>query len=420
MSLKFIFLLSLFVIFSNQGFTECVPAKVFVKIEEDGGYFIRINPKGNKIIFGDLNQEVGTNRTVLLKLSEQVDPQKYTVTKEETPFNDETYPVDTSADEWELIASPHHESKMRYYEFDEFLKNGKKAKPIYEDDFDGDYHSAAELKSSQKNKKLIRTVLWRNQQYADYEYIKGNGSKPSTMLPLKKGRVCQNIVMEDLSPVELIEEEKARDLSDKIIAEYIKEFSKLPKQVDMQEEIKKNETLKKLLAQFEKIKFSDKIKTFDEPILNKTGDKIAAVVGTHLKVFQINGDMKCTQIHDLGTYTSKARFSYPSPDGTELVIYKKKLFEGNKLSNRIVILNMKTGEESVVPSDVPVSSFIEFSKDGRIFFFSDSGRGAKGYWIMDLNQISATGEVNTDTKTCIKRTDIVSSSAEMKENSSAK
>ncbi|MBL7555334.1 MAG: hypothetical protein JNM24_05890 [Bdellovibrionaceae bacterium] len=393
-----------------------MPAKTFIETKDSGGEFLRVNSKGNKVIFGDLAQS-GQNRTVLLDIDQQGDEQKHTINRIKTPFNDETYPVDTLSDEWTLIASPNHDGKMRYYELGEVQKNGGNAKPVFEDSNNDYYHSTAELKGSGENRKLVRTLLWKNQKYADYEYTKGDHVKSSSMKPLQSGRVCQNIVMEGLSPSERNEEEKTRKLLDKVSDELTLEVSALKAQGKTEADIEKSEALKKIAAQMENIKLNDKVKNFDQPILNKTGDKVAAVVGTTLKIFQINEDKTCKELQDLGTYTSKARFSYPMSKGVELVSYKKKIFEGSELVDRVVILNMKTGSETVVPTETPVSSFIEFIKDGRIFFYSAPKEGPKGYWLMDLNQISPTGQIKTDNKTCIKQAMASRSSSKSKEDS---
>lgn len=398
---------------------ECLPAKTFIATDYLGGAFLRVNPKGNKVIFTDTATRSTQARTVLLEIAEQEDRNKQIINSIKTPFNDETYPVDTLSDEWTLIASPNHDGKMRYYELAEIQKNGFNAKPIYEDYENDYYHSTAELKGSQNNRKLVRTLLWKNQNYAEYEYIKGNQSKSSSMKLLRRGRICQNIVMENLSPDERNEEAKNRTLMDELSNQLKLKIFNLTSQgktVDLE----KDQSVKKIVDQMKKIKINDNVKNFDQPILNKTGDKVAAVVGTTLKVFQINEDKSCQEIKNLGTYSSKVRFSYPTSNGEELVSYKKKIFEGNTLVDRIVIFNMKSGLETVVPSDVPVSSFIEFTKEGRIFFYSEPKDGPKGYWLMDLNQISSNGQIKTDDATCIKRSEINSRLPKKKAGSGAR
>jgi hypothetical protein len=128
---------------------ECVPAKTFIETKDSGGEFLRVSPNGNKLIFGDLAQS-SQNRTVLLDITKQDDRPEYSISRVRTPFNDETYPVDTLSDEWTLIASPNHDGKMRYYELGEVQKNGGNAKPVFEDYYPSNLQTQDELVPAEK------------------------------------------------------------------------------------------------------------------------------------------------------------------------------------------------------------------------------------------------------------------------------
>jgi hypothetical protein len=232
-------------------------------------------------------------------------------------MNKEVYPVEASR-EWKWIASPNHDKKMRYYDFQDLLKNGPMSKAVYEDaNLNQFYHSSAELPGHTADKIHFRTSIWSQLKYRDYTAYFNGSFIPTRVEKSKIKSLCPNL---------------------------------------------KNEG-------------------FSEPILSKDGTEIAGVTkdkddNQTTKVFKIekNG---CTLAYDVGYTTSKVSFSYPKPGQMPMLTFTATMADKRKTSSPSKLLRSgvwvydpnKNETFPISPLDEGITvSYPGFTEDGRIFY----------------------------------------------------
>lgn len=116
-------------------------------------------------------------------------------------MREESYPVEGAKGGWELIASPVNGGSrgpnggMDYFAFNDLKeKSQNSSKPAYTDPEHGEYyHSSAELPGSTDKVKKVRTLLYSDRNFRDYEMKMTGQGKVGSVVPGIKGKICDNI-----------------------------------------------------------------------------------------------------------------------------------------------------------------------------------------------------------------------------------
>lgn len=211
----------------SLAYGDCLPARETVYAPHEGHYH-RIHPSGNYFIYSK------DKNITLVDITDRKDP-RYVVTK----MREETYPVEAASGGWDLIASPIEggsqgpKGGMEYYKFQDFidqLNEGKThQKPAFTDPNHGEfYHSTAELPGSTATSKKIRTLLYSNQAYREYDVkISPDGDVTS----LNKSEVkflCPDVLQKFNLPPK--KRQEFYEESDKIQRPYLERIAELTKQ----------------------------------------------------------------------------------------------------------------------------------------------------------------------------------------------
>ncbi len=175
--------------YSSANKSTCVAPKESFPVKHNG-YYHRMHPSGNYFIYTD------TNRSFVVDISNRAQPVTY-----KSKMREEAYPVEAAKGGWELIAAPIDgggrgpKGGMQYYRFGDLTssKSGSAA-PTYEDREHGEYYlSSAELPASTSQTKRVRTLLFSERHYREYDF---EMSKDGSIAKSKAGpikRLCENL-----------------------------------------------------------------------------------------------------------------------------------------------------------------------------------------------------------------------------------
>lgn len=400
--------LFLFLAVSSTASAKCIPPIEVIPGLTGLGGFLRVHPSGDKLIGTPIDTKENPiqdpqekyQKMRLVDFSERGSYGQRLVKVKKTPFTAEAFPVESKNGEWSYVASPNFDTdpnSMSYYEFSQVENMGSKSQDVFKDNtHTGVYHSSAELPGSDDKVTKIRTVLWRNQKLKDYTLTKDPLTKKIQVEASRQGKICRNIVYAGLSQEEIGIEDKRWGLLGALELMAMKGVQNL----------EENPQRKALLAEIMKIPENPKVKRFDEPVINKNGTEIAAVVDNTMRIFKINQDLSCTQVLDLEAQTSKVRFSSPRGNNKGLISYSKKVLVHGEMIGMTFILDRDKNRTIAFRNDklgVKYTGHVDFAKDGRaitVAALNDSNSDA--ILILDPNQIDEkTGAFKTDPATCI-------------------
>lgn len=185
MSFVFLFLTSQLVFSATP---QCLPAKEEILIPHEG-YYHRIHPSGNYFIY------TYTDKSYLVDVTDRKNPKAI-----QTPMREEAYPVEAPTGGWELIAAPiaggghGPRSGTDYFKFENLLDKKSGTKPSYKDPGHGEYYlSSAELQGSTPTQKKIRTLLYSDREYRDYNLKLNAEGKVISSKKSKVKKLCSNI-----------------------------------------------------------------------------------------------------------------------------------------------------------------------------------------------------------------------------------
>lgn len=178
---------------------QCVPARETVLFPHNGLYH-RIHPSGDFFLFSE------GDKAVLVDIRDRKKPRKIY-----SSMREETYPVEAAGGGWDLLASPIGGGSMgsqggtEYYSFSSLVDgDAKKTRPTYVDKQHGQYyHSSAELPGSTAGKKKVRTVLFEDLIYRDYEMAMAANGKVAQVKASPVDKLCKNLFSKIERPVEV-------------------------------------------------------------------------------------------------------------------------------------------------------------------------------------------------------------------------
>lgn len=425
MRTKIVLLSGVFAVGLFANAKECIEKKRFVPVKGDMGIYNRMHPSGNFVM------STIDDRVVIYDL------RKNPAKRIETPMNDETYPVEGS---WDLIASPNHaDLGMKYFSFDEVLRDGKGARAKFNDpEHNQYYHSAAEFADSTKEKRKFRTALYSKLKYRDYAVTPTSRGAPK----VEKSAIyslCAKIIGGKEKPIDgssdetlrakakAVEEARQKLMDDNL--NYDVETRNVNNRARREDARRiANASLTNLRARkSEYAEFQRRLglaettsDDFSQPILSKDGQFIAAVTwepgdpnGTRqtLQVFKIDGE-KCTRVADAGYATSKPSFAYPEKNGAQKLTFTAENLEPRlqsrevepsgldraALHNRVIaiwqstiafVFDTVTGKTLRISEPGEDPQYPGYTRDGRVIY---SGRkdGSAGFFIVDPNQVEGS------------------------------
>lgn len=200
--MKYLLPIATLVLTFNQAFAACIPARVEVDYPEDApsvGMYHRVHPSGNYILSsGVYSNGFRAGGVAIIDLTKKDAAGKIEAVAIKTPMINETYPVEGT---WSHLASPLHDDGMRYFKFDDVLKEQKDAKPVMNDrEHSNWYHSAAELPGSTPENYKFRTMLYGN-SYRDYQISYDKDGKMKGSSGTKTKYACKNLTGDLDSPI---------------------------------------------------------------------------------------------------------------------------------------------------------------------------------------------------------------------------
>jgi len=182
-------IVSLFIVTNTFAATPCKPARETVEYLHSGQYH-RVHPSGNYFLY---TNDAGVT---LVDITDRQHPKAI-----KTPMTRETYPVESAAGGWDLLASPRGsgeigpEGGMDFYLFSDMISgNAQSARPVYTDTKFGEfYHSTAELPGSTSDTKKVRMLLYSSRPYKDYEMKMNQDGKVARVQEIRSGKLCENL-----------------------------------------------------------------------------------------------------------------------------------------------------------------------------------------------------------------------------------
>lgn len=334
------------IIITNFAEAACVPARQVIKYPEDlpgVGQYHRIHPSGKYIMAsgmtGDYSAGVG-----IVDLTSKNDKGETVAKFIRTPLIDETYPVEGN---WKLLASPNNSDGMRYYDFQDVLKNNVASKPIMNDEQHNQYyHSASELPDSTAKVVKFRTMLW-SEKYRDYTVTYDNAGKVISTTHTDTKRACSNLTNFLNAPI----------------------LSKDGSEV---------------------------------AAIDNSGNAV---------IYKIKEDSTCEIVENLGFPTSKVNFSYPKPGTKGQIVFRGNanvMVDGVPTPLRgVFIYDRDTKTTRRLSSNTDNNaSYPGMTKDGRVIYTNINSREIV---IVDPNQLNADGTERTDKSNCIQEEGTVKS-----------
>jgi hypothetical protein len=185
---------------SNRTFSP--RRSVAMPVNQSIGNYLRFSPDGRYML--STNYGVELVDLTATDASGKVVPK---VTK--TPMAAEAFPVDHMGN-WKYIASPHRYEAMKYFDFEEALRDGQSARPPKiknsatgaEEDFSDSkfvnyYHSTGELAGSTQEKGRFRVSLFQELKYRDIEVNYGSNGKGESVTYGDIKVLCPNLPRND-------------------------------------------------------------------------------------------------------------------------------------------------------------------------------------------------------------------------------
>ncbi len=303
---------------------ECIEKRKFIAVKGDLGMYQRVHPSGNFVM-----SSVGDRIKIF-------DLRTNPATAVDTPMKSEAYPVEGS---WELIASPDHPVEgMKYFSFNEALREGRAVKAKFNDpEHDEYYHSAAEFPDSTKEKLHFRTSLYTQLKYRDYVVTQNSGDEPPRVEKSTVKSLCK----------------ETKDFSQPILS---------------------------------------KDGLYVGGIAHSA--KLKGPFSQTLQIFRIDGE-KCVPVSDAGFATSKPSFAYPEKDKAPKLVFTGETLEpafvvpiSNRIGDRTAAYIFDSGTGRTVKISQPGESpqYPGFTRDGRVIY-AGLQNGRKGFYVVDPGQV---------------------------------
>jgi hypothetical protein len=343
----------------------CGPERQYISMPSGrGGTYTRVHPSGNYMLVS------GMGDVKILDLT------KNPAGVIDTPMIDETFPVQPS---WDLLASPNHDDGMRYYMFKDIKERKASARPVFNDEKHNEYyHSSAQLPGTNSSTKKIRTLLYSNGSYKDYEFKMSGGSVSSVASGGEK-KICSGGLSGPGAPLPISSAEREQKISEinRMIGDLEQRQNNASSASERQSlRAQRNQLIMQLQMYYQRSEF-------DRPILSQDGTEFGGHLGGTAKIVTIVGD-KCIIEKDLGLETSKINFSHKKPGkkGQVAFVSNEKAYLYDRDKDLLVDI---TGPGEGIDG---YYSYPGFTGDGRLIYQTKQN-GEYKVVIVDPNQIDS-------------------------------
>lgn len=356
------------------------PESHFIPIPKPGdghdfGHYLRVHPSGNYVLISGY----GEQDVVIVDLTKT--PPKII----STPFNDETYPVEPN---WQLIASPYNSDGMRYYEFEKVLalqdkKNvdWKREVPaaFHDRDHNEVYHSSAVVGGAKNGTLTVRTLLFHQQSYRDYQ-VDCSGPQCNLNAKSPQAHLCEPTMLAGDKRKRL---QELREQVDQLNFETGEISSRIADNAIPLD--KSKETMERLHEIMSTIsQLSPELSTLNieiygngsgymnQPILSKDGTEVAGTVGIgneHIVIQKINANGSCSTVERLPFMGGKVSFSHPIPGKNGMIAYSKSYHNDPNQPEHAYVYDRNKKEEVRISNDSESDArYPGFTKDGRVIY----------------------------------------------------